>query len=263
MNNQSSSQSQAQPTTIKEKLLHSWDQMKAKYPLVVDITPVKGDIVKEQFLHYIDGLKNVEEIAHYFTLEPSEAHLILSDLLSLRVIRFIDNTERLAYLNRQNSELKTNLDFISSENNKLKGEERYLKKQVQSKENEIVSMNEKIPEVQRQLNEFNKELETLKSSSITLWDYNSDLLGLIKDMSCKEKQITEILNQMESSFPKMVKKKKRVANLLSETKGRVVDTEEKNSTLKKKMSIYHDSIEEIKGSLFDIKSRLTYLKNKD
>ncbi|MBF0299472.1 MAG: hypothetical protein HQK51_12175 [Oligoflexia bacterium] len=247
--------------TIKKQLLSSWDQMKVKYPIVVDKSPVQDDAVKKEFLNYVDGLMSVEEISQYLTLEASEAYLIFSDLLAIKVIRFIDNYERLALLNRQTAELKNNLDFLTAEDNKLKGEQYYLNKQIANKQKEISTIEDLIPQLQQQLKEFNSEIDNLKTNSLELWSYNSDLLGLVKDMSLKEKQINTILVEIEESIPKLIKKKKRMSELLKSADERVNDIEVKNVKLKRLLSLYHESVEEVRDYLFDTKTHINYFKN--
>ncbi|MBF0314609.1 MAG: hypothetical protein HQK50_09645 [Oligoflexia bacterium] len=248
-------------STIKKQLLSSWDQMKVKYPVVVDKSAVKGDTVKEEFLQYIDGLRSVGEISQYLTLDASEAHLVFSNLLAIKAIRFIDHYERLTLLNRQNAELKNNQAFLAEENNKLKGEKYYLSRQIESKQKEMLTIAEVMPSLQERLQEFNREIDTLKSNSTELWDYNSDLLGLVKDMSIKEKQINEIFIEIEAALPKLIKKKKRMSELLSKADERVNDIDVKNIKIKRLLSLYHESVEEVRDYLFDAKTHLNYFKN--
>ncbi|MBF0205761.1 MAG: hypothetical protein HQK53_02620 [Oligoflexia bacterium] len=248
-------------TTLKETIHQSWDKIKVRYPMVIDETPVKGDPVKTEFLRYIDGLKNVEEISHYFTLEPGEAHLIFSDLIAIKAIRFIDDFERLVFLKRRNSELKGNYDFLVAEQNKLSGEKYYLCKQIAAREKEMLSITEAIPGLEQKLQEFNNELDILKSSSSELWNYNSELLGLFKDMSSKEQEINGLLEEIESAYPKAIKKKKRMSKLLQEVDERVVDANTKNLTLKRKISVYQDALSDVRECLFDANVHIKYSKN--
>ena len=91
---------------LKQQIFNSWDQMKSRYPVVVNIKAVKGDTVKEDFLRYIDGSRSAEEVRDFFTLDTSDAHLIFSDLLNVGAVRFLQDAERLPYLKRYNQELK-------------------------------------------------------------------------------------------------------------------------------------------------------------
>ena len=125
--------SDAMQAELKKKLMNSWDQMKKRYPVVRSVERVSGDTAKEEFLRSIDGLKSAEEIGAYFTLEPSEAHLIFSDLLQLGAIRFLEDAERFGYLRKQNLELKQKYDFQMAERNRLIGEELYLSERIKEK----------------------------------------------------------------------------------------------------------------------------------
>ena len=209
-------QSPCRPSS-RQKLMNSWDQMKKRYPVVRSAEPVSGDTAKEDFLRSIDGLKSAEEIGVYFTLEPSEAHLIFSDLLQLGVIRFLEDAERLGYLRKQNLELKQNFDFQMAEHNRLIGEELYLTKRIKEKKKTLSELKERLPGLDKSLEEHNLTLSHLRQNYNDLWESNSELLGLVKDMKSREQQINQAIEMLEAEFPKLLKKKMRVITQLKKT----------------------------------------------
>src|SRR5208283_14871 len=105
-----------------------------------------------------------EEIAAYFTLEPSEAHLIFSDLLQLGAIRFLEDAERLGHLKKQNLELKQKFDFQMAERNRLIGEELYLTERIKEKKKAISELNERLPELNKSLEEHDRTLASLRQN---------------------------------------------------------------------------------------------------
>ena len=201
----------------RQKLMNSWDHMKKKYPVVRSVELVSGDAAKEEFLRSIDGLKSAEEIGAYFTLEPSEAHLIFSDLLQLGAIRFLEDAERLGYLRKQNLELKQKFDFQMAEHNRLIGEELYLTERIKEKKKAISELKERLPELNKSLEEHNLTLSSLRQNYNDLWESNSELLGLVKDMKSREQQIKQAIEMLEAEFPKLLKKKTRVITKLKKT----------------------------------------------
>jgi len=241
---------------LKKKLMSSWDHMKTRYPVVRNMDPVKGDTTKEEFLRCIDGLKNAEEIKAYFTLEPSEAHLIFSDLLNLGAIRFLDDAERLGYLRMQNLELKQKLDFLMSERNKLMGEELYLSERVKEKKQGLSELKERIPELKKALEDHELTLSGLRQNYNDLWDSNSELLGLGKDMKEREQQIKQALDTLELGFPKLLKKKTRIISMLKKTEEKQNQNITVNERLDKRLLVYRDTIDEIRDYLDDAKLRI-------
>src|SRR3972149_4637950 len=209
--------SSAMQTQLKKKLMNSWDQMKQKYPVVRSMELVSGDAAKVEFLRSIDGMKSAEEIGAYFTLEPSEAHLIFSDLLQLGAIRFLEDAERFGYLRKQNLELKQKFDFQMAERNRLIGEELYLSERIKEKKKALSELKERLPELNKSLEEHDLTLSSLKQNYHDLWESNSELLGLEKDMKGKEQQIKQAIERLEAEFPKLLKKKIRVITRLKKT----------------------------------------------
>lgn len=246
-------------TQLKKKLLNSWDQMKQRYPVVRSMELVKGDLDKEEFLRTIDGLKSAEEIADYFTLEPSEAHLIFSDLLQLGAIRFIEDAERLGYLKKQNLELKQKFDFQMAEHSRLLGEEVYLSSRIKEKKKAIAELKEELPELAKSQEEHEVNLAGLRQSYNTLWESNSELLGLVKDMKSREHQIKLAIETLEVEFPKLMKKKTRVDTKLKKTEEEHNQRATGNEKLDKRLLVYRDTVDEMRDYLDDAKSRIDNL----
>jgi DNA repair exonuclease SbcCD ATPase subunit len=246
----------AMPAQLKKKLMKSWDHMKKRYPMVRSVELVSGDAAKEEFLRSIDGLKSAEEIAAYFTLEPSEAHLIFSDLLQLGALRFLEDAERLGYLKKQNLELKQKFDFQMAERNRLIGEELYLTERIKEKKKAISELQERLPELNKSLEEHNRTLASLKQNYNDLWDSNSELLGLGKDMKSREQQIKQAIESLEAEFPKVLKKKTRVITQLKKTEDAKVQNVTRNDKLDRRLLVYRDTVDEMRDYLEDAKLRI-------
>jgi DNA repair exonuclease SbcCD ATPase subunit len=248
--------SDATQTQLKKKLMNSWDNMKTRYPVVRSMEPVSGDAAKEEFLRSVDGMKNAEEIRAYFTLEPSEAHLIFSDLLQLGAIRFLEDAERLGYLKKQNVELKQKFDFQMAERNRLIGEELYLSERIKEKKKAISELKERIPELDKSLEEHEHTLSSLKQSYNELWESNSGLLGLGKDMKSREQQIKQAVEMLEAEFPKVLKKKTRVITKLKKTEDAQYEQAARNDNLDRRLLVYRDTVDEVRDYLEDAKLRI-------
>ena len=246
----------AMQAQLKKKLMKSWDHMKKRYPMVRSVELVSGDAAKEEFLRSIDGLKSAEEIAAYFTLEPSEAHLIFSDLLQLGALRFLEDAERLGYLKKQNQELKQKFDFQMAERNRLIGEELYLTERIKEKKKAISELQERLPELNKSLEEHNRTLAGLKQNYKDLWDSNSELLGLGKDMKSREQQIKQDIESLEAEFPKVLKKKTRVITQLKKTEDAKVQNVTRNDKLDRRLLVYRDTVDEMRDYLEDAKLRI-------
>jgi DNA repair exonuclease SbcCD ATPase subunit len=246
----------AMQAQLKKKLMKSWDHMKKRYPMVRSVELVSGDAAKEEFLRSIDGLKSAEEIAAYFTLEPSEAHLIFSDLLQLGALRFLEDAERLGYLKKQNQELKQKFDFQMAERNRLIGEELYLTERIKEKKKAISELQERLPELNKSLEEHNRTLAGLKQNYKDLWDSNSELLGLGKDMKSREQQIKQAIESLEAEFPKVLKKKTRVITQLKKTEDAKVQNVTRNDKLDRRLLVYRDTVDEMRDYLEDAKLRI-------
>ena len=246
----------AMQAQLKKKLMKSWDHMKKRYPMVRSVELVSGDAAKEEFLRSIDGLKSAEEIAAYFTLEPSEAHLIFSDLLQLGALRFLEDAERLGYLKKQNQELKQKFDFQMAERNRLIGEELYLSERIKEKKKAISELKERLPELNKSLEEYNLTLSSLRQNYNDLWESNSELLGLGKDMKGKEQQIKQAIEMLEGEFPKVLKKKTRVITKLKKTEDAQVQNVTRNETLDRRLLVYRDTVDEMRDYLEDAKLRI-------
>lgn len=241
---------------LKKKLMNSWDHMKKRYPVVRSVELVSGDAAKEEFLRSIDGIKSAEEVGAYFTLEPSEAHLIFSDLLQLGAIRFLEDAERFGYLRKQNLELKQKFDFQMAERNRLIGEELYLSERIKEKKKAISELKERLPELNKSLEEYNLTLSSLRQNYNDLWESNSELLGLGKDMKGKEQQIKQAIEMLEGEFPKMLKKKTRVITKLKKTEDAQVQNVTRNETLDRRLLVYRDTVDEMRDYLEDAKLRI-------
>ncbi len=246
----------AMQAQLKNKLMKSWDHMKKRYPMVRSVELVSGDATKEEFLRSIDGLKSAEEIAAYFTLEPSEAHLIFSDLLQLGALRFLEDAERLGYLKKQNQELKQKFDFQMAERNRLIGEELYLTERIKEKKKAISELQERLPELNKSLEEHNRTLAGLRQSYNDLWESNSELLGLAKDMKSKEQPIKQAIERLEAEFAKLLKKKTRVITKLKKTEDAQVQNVTRNETLDRRLLVYRDTVDEMRDYLEDAKLRI-------
>ncbi|MBI4766556.1 MAG: hypothetical protein HY787_18480 [Deltaproteobacteria bacterium] len=249
-------QSGSTQVQLKQKLMNSWDQMGKRYPVVRSMEPVRGDTVKEAFLRFIDGLKSAEEIAAYFTLEPSEAHLIFSDLLQLGAIRFLEEAERLGYLRKQNLELKQQFDFQMAEHNRLIGEELYLSERIKEKKKTLSELQERLPELNQALEEHNQTLATLRQTYQDLLESNSELLGLAKDMKSKERQISQAIEMLESEFLQLMKKKTRVINKLRKTEAEQAQYLTVNDKLDRRFHLYRSTVDEMRDYLEEAKSRI-------
>jgi len=241
---------------LKKKLMNSWDHMKKRYPVVRSVERVSGDAAKEEFLRSIDGMKSAEEVGAYFTLEPSEAHLIFSDLLQLGAIRFLEDAERFGYLRKQNLELKQKFDFQMAERNRLIGEELYLSERIKEKKKAISELKERLPELNKSLEEYNLTLSSLRQNYNDLWESNSELLGLGKDMKGKERQIKQAIEMLEAEFPKVLKKKTRVITKLKKTEDAQVQNVTRNETLDRRLLVYRDTVDEMRDYLEDAKLRI-------
>jgi hypothetical protein len=241
---------------LKKKLMNSWDQMKKRYPVVRSMERVSGDAAKVEFLRFIDGLKSAEEVGAYFTLEPSEAHLIFSDLLQLGAIRFLGDAERFGYLRKQNLELKQKYDFQMAERNRLIGEELYLSERIKEKKKAISDLKERLPELNQSLEEHDLTLASLRKKYNDLWESNSELLGLGKDMKGKEQQIKQAIERLETEFPKLLKKKTRVITRLKKTEVAQVQHVARNDKLDRRLLVYRDTVDEVRDYLEDAKLRI-------
>ena len=246
----------AMQAQLKKKLMNSWDHMKKRYPVVRSVERVSGDAAKEEFLRSIDGMKSAEEVGAYFTLEPSEAHLIFSDLLQLGAIRFLEDAERFGYLRKQNLELKQKFDFQMAERNRLIGEELYLTERIKEKKKAISELQERLPELNKSLEEHNRTLAGLKQNYKDLWDSNSELLGLGKDMKSREQQIKQAIESLEAEFPKVLKKKTRVITQLKKTEDAKVQNVTRNDKLDRRLLVYRDTVDEMRDYLEDAKLRI-------
>ena len=246
----------AKQAQLKKNLMKSWDDMKKRYPVVRSVELVSGDTAKEEFLRNIDGLKSAEEIGAYFTLEPSEAHLIFSDLLQLGAIRFLEDAERFGFLRKQNLELKQKFDFQMAERNRLIGEELYLSERIKEKKKAISELKERLPELNKSLEEHERTLSSLRERYNGLWESNSELLGLAKDMKGREQQIKQAIEMLEAEFPKLLKKKTRVVTKLKKTEEAQVQHITRNDNLDRRLVVYRDTIDEMRDYLEDSKLRI-------
>jgi len=246
----------AMQSQLKKKLMNSWDHMKKRYPIVRSMELVSGDAAKEEFLRSVDGLKSAEEIRAYFTLEPSEAHLIFSDLLQLGAIRFLEDAERFGYLRKQNLELKQKFDFQMAERNRLIGEDLYLSERIKEKKKAISELKERLPGLNKSLEEQELTLSSLKQSYNDLWESNSELLGLGKDMKSREQQIKQAIEMLETEFPKLLKKKTRVITKLKKTEDAQYKHVTRNDKLDKRLLVYRDTVDEMRDYLEDAKVRI-------
>jgi len=246
----------AKQAQLKKKLMKSWDDMKKKYPVVRSVEMVRRDAAKEEFLRSADGLKSAEEIGAYFTLEPSEAHLIFSDLLQLGAIRFLEDAERIDYLRNQNLELKQKFDFQIAERNRLIGEELYLSERIKEKKQEISELKERLPELEKSLEEHNLTLSNFRQKYNDLWESNSELLGLGKDMKSKEQEIKRALEMLETEFPKLLKKKTRVFTKLKKTEDAQVQNVTRTDKLERRLLVYRDTVDDMRDYLEDAKLRI-------
>jgi chromosome segregation ATPase len=217
---------------------------------------VGGDLDREEFLRNIDGLKSAEEIAAYFTLEPSEAHLIFSDLLQLGAIRFIEDGERLGYLKKQNLELKQKFDFHLAEHNRLLGEEMYLTKRIKEKKRAVSEQREHLPELNKSLEEHDLNLANHKKNYNNLWDLNSELMGLGKDLKGKEQQIKQAIERIEAELPKLLKKKTRLITKLKKTENEQNQYADRNEKLAKRLFVYRDTVDDMRDYLEDARLRI-------
>lgn len=254
--NNPTEKSGAMQAQLKKKLTKSWDHMKKRYPFVRSVELVGGDAAKEEFLRSIDGLKSAEEIAAYFTLEPSEAHLIFSDLLQLGAIRFLEDAERLGHLKKQNLELKQKFDFQMAERNRLIGEELYLTERIKEKKKAISELKERLPELNKSLEEHDRTLASLRQNYHDLWESNSELLGLAKDMKSREQQIKQAIERLEAEFPKVLKKKTRVITKIKKTQEAQVQNVTRNDSLDRRLLVYRDTVDEMRDYLEDAKLRI-------
>ncbi len=252
-------QSVSMPAQLKQKLMNSWDLMGKKYPVVRSMEPIRGDSAKEAFLRSIDGLKSAEEIAAYFTLEPTEAHLIFSDLLQLGAIRFLEEAERLGYLRKQNLELKQYFDFQMAEHNRLIGEELYLSERLKEKKKTLAELQERLPALNKALEERNQTLALLKQDYQNLWESNSELLGLIKDMKSKEQEISRAIEILEAEIPVLIKKKTRVITKLKKTEAEQIQYLALNDKLDRRVHLYRDTVDEMRDYLEEAKLRINAL----
>lgn len=244
---------------LKKKILQSWDQMKGKYPIVVNKEIVVGDQVKEDFLRYVDGLRSGKDIMEYFGLSPSEAHLIFNDLLGSGAIRFLDDTERLSFLKRQNSELKSNINFLSAERDKLSGEELYLNKGIEEKEKAIAITRERIPLLKKSLEEIDVKLKPLRDNPNAFWESNTELMGLLKDMKIKEEKIGKALERVEYEFPKIMKRKIRNFDKLRKVEEKVDENKGEKERLEKRLYVYRDAIDDVKDYLEETRGYIEHL----
>ena len=249
----------AMQAQLKKKLMDSWDHMKQRYPLVRSVERVSGDAAKEEFLRSIDGLKSAEEIRVYFTLEPSEAHLIFSDLLQLGAIRFLEDAERLGFLRKQSLELKQKFDFQMAERNRLIGEELYLSERIKEKKKALSELKERLPELHKSLEENQRTLASLRQQYHDLWESNSELRGLAKDMKGKEQQIKQAIERLEAEFPKLLKKKTRVFARLKKTEDAQVQHVTRNDNLARRLLMYRETVDEMRDYLEDAKLRIDHL----
>ncbi|MGK5084620.1 hypothetical protein WDW37_15095 [Bdellovibrionota bacterium FG-1] len=248
---------------LKRKLLDSWDQIRSKYPIVVAAEVVAGDPVKTDFLSCIDGLKTAEEIEQFFTLNASEAHLIFTDLMNVGAIRFLDDGERLGYLKRHAIELERNLVFLRSERERLRGESLYLNKQTREKMLEVEAFKTKIPAQEEACQQLTGNLNSLQAKSQGLWEQNAELFGVAKDVKHKTDVIKTGLEKLEDQFPKVMRKKVKVAERYRKNEEMRHTSKDKNAAVEKKLFEYHDALSEVREYLEDTKLRVKGFSEQD
>ena len=244
---------------LKKQISASWDLMKVRYPIVVHAGAVQHDEVKGEFLGYIDSIRSAEEIREYFGLGTSDAHLIFTDLLNLGAIRFLDDQERLPFLKQQQVELKKKVDFLRAEKNKLVGEDLYLNRQTKEIANLTQHYREEIPKLKGTVGEVSGKIGSLRADAEKLWDSNSELFGLAKEMKIKEKKIKEALERLEDEVPKLIKKKTRLVQRLAEFDEKVVTSKIAEAKTEKTLVYYRDVVEDVSEYLEDTKVRVDHL----
>lgn len=247
---------------LKKKLISDWGQMKDQYPIVMNRSIVSDDPVKTDFLNSIEGFKSAEEIGAYFALSPTEAQLIFTDLLNLGAVRFLDKTERFAYLKQHSIELERNLEFAKSERVKLSGEAYYLNKQIKDREHVTESIKQRITELEEGMKGRSAELLTLKEKSTAMWDNNSELFGLAKEIKDKSQRIKNGLEKLEQELPRAVKKKAKIADRLNKANELRQFSEGKNKIIEKKLVDYHDALDDVREHLLDVKMHVDDLSGK-
>ncbi len=244
---------------IKKSLVHDWESMSVRCPVVLNAEVVVQDKVKSNFLTYIDGIKTAEDIRKFFTLEPSEALLLFTDLINQRAIRFLGDEERLEFLKKQGIELKRQLEFLLSEQARLSGEEVYLSSRIREKGDLTSSLHTKLPMAKDALSDINDKLNRMQKNSDNLWQDNSELQAITKDMVKREEQIATVLERMEAEFPRIIKRKERLAVKIEKTASIADTKEEENKVVHKKLVRYYDVMTDVHEFLEDTKSRVNLL----
>jgi chromosome segregation ATPase len=143
-----------------------------------------------------------------------------------------------------------------AERNRLIGEELYLTERIKEKKKAISELQERLPELNKSLEEHNRTLAGLKQNYKDLWDSNSELLGLGKDMKSREQQIKQAIESLEAEFPKVLKKKTRVITQLKKTEDAKVQNVTRNDKLDRRLLVYRDTVDEMRDYLEDAKLRI-------
>jgi chromosome segregation ATPase len=120
-------------------------------------------------------------------------------------------------------------------------------------------LQERLPELNKSLEEHNRILAGLKQNYNDLWDSNSELLGLGKDMKSREQQIKQAIESLEAEFPKVLKKKTRVITQLKKTEDAKVQNVTRNDKLDRRLLVYRDTVDEMRDYLEDAKLRIDNL----
>jgi chromosome segregation ATPase len=143
-----------------------------------------------------------------------------------------------------------------AERSRLIGEEVYLSERIREKKKAIVELRERLPELDKSLEEHDLTLANLRQNYSGLLESNSELLGLGKDMKAREQQITQAIDNLEREFPKVLKKKTRVITRLKKTEDAKVQHAFGNDKLDRRMLVYRDTVDEMRDYLEDAKLRI-------
>ena len=115
---------------------------------------------------------------------------------------------------------------------------------------------ENIPKLKQTIDGIHGKLEPLKENALELWDSNSELLGLTRDMKNKEQQIRVAMERLEEELPKVMKKKGRIGEQLKALDTKVSLNRIETDKTEKKLLLYREAIDEVGEYLEDTKGRI-------
>ena len=116
-----------------------------------------------------------------------------------------------------------------------------------------------MPRLTSTMGEVSGKIGSLRSDAQKLWDANSELFGLAKEMKVKEKKIKEALERLEEEVPKLIRKKTRLANKMAEFDEKMRTSKVAETKTEKTLLYYRDVVDDVNDYLEDAKTRVDHL----